>query len=105
MLRINAFFLTLAFLAVPAIPASSQAPEKPRPDFLAAMKVGQAVTLKDVAGRYEITKIENGPAMLSHKITEVGSDYVVVVDLAGVTETRIPIYSIKSFVRLKILKK
>ena len=77
----------------------------PTADDHFSLTFDQAVTLKAEAGHYEITTIENGPAGMSHKIVEVGSDYLVVVDLVGVTETRIPVYSIKSFVRLKILKK
>ena len=103
MLRIIASVTAIVLIA--AVSASSQAPEKPRQDFLSAMKVDQAVTVKEMNGRYDITMIENGLAQMSHKIVEVGSDYVVVADLAGVIETRIPVYSIKKSVRLKILNK
>jgi hypothetical protein len=60
------------------------------------LKEGQGVVLKEAAGRYEITLMEGG-----HKVIEVGPDYVVVEDIAGVTETRIPAYSIKSITRIK----
>jgi hypothetical protein len=50
--------------------------------------------------RWEITLMAD--VRLGHRVIEVGTDYVVVVDVAGVTETRIPIYSIKSIVRIKV---
>ena len=42
---------------------------------------------------------------LGQRIIEVGFDYLVVEDVAGVTETRISIYSIKAIVRLKSPRK
>jgi HSP20 family molecular chaperone IbpA len=72
----------------------------PRRGFLSALEEGQSVTLRENAGRYEITLIAN--VRLGHRVIEVGTDYVVVVDVAGITETRIPIYSIKSIVRIRI---
>ena len=40
--------------------------------------------------------------MLGHKVIEVFSDYIVIEDLAGVNQTRIPIYSIKSVLVTKL---
>ena len=94
-LVISAFGSTSAF---------SKAPEKPN-TFLSVLTVGQTVTLREVAGRYEINVIEGIPNPIGQKITEVGSDCVVVEDVAGVTETRIPVYSIKAIVRIKVPKK
>jgi hypothetical protein len=70
--------------------------EKARKSFLSVLNEGQAVVLKEAAGRYELTLMDGG-----HKVIEVGPDYVLVEDLAGVTETRIPVYSIKSITRIK----
>lgn len=55
----------------------------------------QAVTIKDVAGRYEIGVMPDMP-MLGYKVVDVGQDYVVVQDVAQITELRIPIYSVKA---------
>ena len=74
--------------------------EKGRKGFLSVLKEGQGIVLKEAAGRYEITLMEGG-----HKVIEVGPDYVVVEDIAGVTETRIPIFSIKSIARIKVNRK
>jgi len=84
------------------IPATSHGQDKPRKGFLAVLKEGQTITLKENAGRYEITLMKNIP--LGHKVVEVGADYVVVEDAAGVTETRIPVTSIKAIIKLKVPK-
>lgn len=98
---------TMRLLAVTAAvlltaPATSHGQDKPRKGFLAALKEGQTVTLKENAGKFEITMMKNIP--LGHKVLEVGPDFVVVEDAAGVTETRIPVTSIKAIIRLKIPK-
>ena len=68
--------------------------------ILSVLSKGQAVSVKDVSGRYEIGVMPNAE-MLGYKVVVVGSDYVVLQDIAGVTELRIPIYSIKAVSILK----
>ena len=92
--------LLCAFLAIACLSPVANGQEKGRKGFLSVLKEGQAVVLKEAAGRYEITLMEGG-----HKVIEVGPDYVVVEDIAGVTETRIPIFSIKSIARIKVNRK
>lgn len=89
-----------ATLAVACLSPVASGQEKSRKGFLSVLKEGQAVVLKEAAGRYEITLMEGG-----HKVIEIGPDYVVVEDIAGVTETRIPVYSIKSIARIKVSRK
>jgi len=96
-----AVFLS-AFVVVASFSATGHGQEKTRKGFLSVLKEGQSVSVKDVGGRYEITVMKD--VKLGQKVIEVGSDYVVVEDAAGVTETRIPIYSIKAVVRLKVPK-
>jgi hypothetical protein len=96
MTRFTFAVLLCATLAVACLSLEASGQEKGRKSFLSVLKEGQAVVLKEAAGRYELTLTEGG-----HKVIEVGPDYVVVDDLAGVTETRIPIYSIKSITRIK----
>ena len=84
---------------------SGQAPDKPRQGFLSVLKEGQSVMLKEVAGKFEISMFEDGPELLSHKVTEIGTDYVTVEDIGGLIETRLPGYSIKSIVLLKLPQK
>ena len=95
--------LLCAIIAVTSLPAPAQGQDKPRKGFLSVLKEGQAVTVKENGGRYEITVMDE--VRLGQRITEVGADYLVVEDVAGVTETRIPVYSIKAIVRLKSPRK
>lgn len=91
----------LLLLGVVLSVASGQAPVKDR-GVLSVLHAGRAVSLKDTGSGYEIGIMTDGPEMLSHKVVEVFSDCVVVEDVAGVQQTRIPIYSIKSVTVLKI---
>lgn len=100
MTRFTFAVLLCATLAFACLSPEASGQEKGRKSFLSVLKEGQAVVLKEAAGRYEITLMEGG-----HKVTEVGPDYVVVEDIAGVTETRIPVDSIKSIARIKGLKR
>jgi hypothetical protein len=92
--------LLCATLALAYLSPAADGQEKGRKGFLSILKEGQAVVLKEAAGRFEITLMEG-----SHKVIEVGPDYVVVEDIAGVTETRISVYSIKSIARIKLNRK
>ena len=96
-----AVFLS-TFLVLASVPALGHGQDKPRKGFLSILKEGQSVSVKEVAGRYEITVMKD--VKLGQKVIEVGSDYVVVKDAAGITEIRIPVYSIKSIVKLKVPK-
>ena len=58
--------------------------------------------MKEVAGRYEITLIKD--VRLAHTVKEIGADYVLFEDALGTTETRVPIYSIKAIIKVKIPK-
>ena len=104
MKRLNALVIFLALIAIGTITVSGQAPVKPQIGVLSILKAGQSVNLKDIAGRYEISTYDDGLTALSHRVIEVGPDFVTVEDIAGVAETRIPIFSIKSFVRFKVPK-
>lgn len=79
---------------------SQRGGERTGQGVLGVLSKGQPVTVKEVGGRYEIGVMPNVD-MLGYKMVEVGQDYVVVEDIAGVTELRIPIYSIKAVSILK----
>ena len=81
--------------------AFSQRGEEHRRGVLAVLSKGEAVTVKEVGGRYEIGVMPN-MEMLGYKVVEVGQDYLVVEDISQITETRIPIYSIKAVSILKM---
>lgn len=89
-----------ALIAIGVATVSGQAPDHQN-GFLSNLKAGESVDVKEVAGRYEI-RFDGGVAMIGHKVVEVGSDYLIVADNAGVSERRIPIFSIKSFVKFKV---
>ena len=91
--------LVLLFLV---IPATSYGQDKLKKTFLSALKEGQVVSVKEVAGKYELTVMKNAP--VGSKVIEVGTDYVVLEDPAGVMETRVHVTSIKSIIRLKLPK-
>lgn len=73
--------------------------------LFAGLRVGQAIAVKETAGRFELTYYEDVPlGPVGPRIAELGPDYVVIDDGVGISETRIPIYSIKSIVRFKALR-
>lgn len=92
-----------ASLAIAAIPlilvaAAGQIPLEHSPNesrgVAAVLAPGMAVTLGEKAGGFEILVLMGIPGPRSHKVVEVGADYIAVIDLAGITQTRIPIYSL-----------
>jgi hypothetical protein len=58
------------------------------------LEKGRKVTLKETPGGYLIVVVPG--VELGHTVAEVGADYVVLADAAGVTETRIPVYAVKA---------
>ena len=95
--------LLCAIVAVGVITVSGQSPEKPPQGFLSALKEGQSVTMKEVAGRFTIS-FDDAVPDLSYKIVKIGPDSVTVEDIGGLTETTIPTYSIKNIIRFKVPK-
>lgn len=92
--------IALALLiAAVVIFCSAAAPQKPQ-GVLAPLKVGQSVALQDRGGSFEI-RLTDVEVPMGHSVVEVGQDFVVLKDFADVTETRIPIYSIKAVVLVK----
>ena len=84
-----------------SIAFSERGPEQGGKGVLSVLIKGQAVSVTEAAGRYEIGIFSNGPEMLGYKVVEVGRDYAVLEDIAHVRELRIPIYSIKAVTVLK----
>jgi ABC-type enterochelin transport system substrate-binding protein len=95
------FSLLVAALLL-AVTATSNAQDKPKKTFLSALKEGQTIVLKENAGKYEITVMKD--VRLGHTVIEVGPDYVVVEDVAKVSEIRIPVFSIKAIVKITVPK-
>jgi hypothetical protein len=85
----------ILLLACVLFVASGQAPGTPH-GVLSVLHAGQPVNLVDADGGYKLNLFQDGPEMLGHKVVEVGADFVVVEDIAGVQQLRVPVYSIKS---------
>ena len=58
------------------------------------LEKGQRVALKEKANGYQISRLPT--AELSHRILEIGPDYIVLEDISGITQTRIPVFSVRS---------
>ncbi len=95
----------VALVALLTFDGSGQDQDVPSRGFLSVVKKGQPVNLKEFAWRWEINAFDDDLGPHGHKITEVGPDFIVLEDIAGATETRISVYSIKSIVKLKVPKK
>jgi hypothetical protein len=100
-------FLLCALAAVAVVPAvllgqPRASRESPPAGVFAGLHVGQDVGVKDLGHSYEISTFGRSVTPLGHKVTEIGSDYIVVKDIAGVSLTRIPVYAIKSVVTVNI---
>ena len=76
------------------------AADVPKKTVFSGLKVGQQVGLKDHGTAFEISVIDDVPQ--SHKIIEIGEDFVVLEDVTEVTQTTIPVYSLKAIVRLDV---
>ncbi len=96
--------LLLLFLLM--TPLRAQQEEAKATGVLASLKIGQALSVKEVADRYLITAID-GELKLpqSHKLLEIGPDFVVVEDITGLNVVRIPLASIKAIVHFKGFEK
>lgn len=91
--------IVLVTLATAAAPKDGK-----RSGVFAPLEKGSKVALKEVGGRYEITVMI--PALTEgYTVAEIGTDYVVLVDPSGVTETRLPLFSVKAVTVLKPPKK
>ncbi len=90
-------------LLVALAPAAAPKADDKAPGVFAPLEKGSKVVFKEVGGRYEINVV---PGLADgHTVAEVGGDFVVLVDPSEVTETRIPIYSIKAVVVTRLPKK
>ena len=80
--------------------AASQPQAAPRKTVFSSLKTGQPVTVKDKGHSVEISTMEED-TVGTHTVVEVGDDYIVLRDVAGVTESRVPVYAIRGIVYIK----
>jgi hypothetical protein len=97
----HAVSLVVSAIAVALIAAQPERPE-PSSGFLSPLHKGQAIALKDLGTAYEITVFANGPAPLGFEVVDFGRDFVVLRDVTGIREERIPAFAIKSITTLTI---
>jgi hypothetical protein len=81
---------------VVALLTVAAAPRDERKGVLAPLEVGQQVGLREAANGYTINVVPGTP--LGNKVVEVGTDYVVLEDAAGLTQTRIPVTSLRAVI-------
>lgn len=70
--------------------------------FLERLKPGQPVSLTERDGRFEIGLFPPSFQPLGHTVVDVGPDYVVLRDLVGISDTIVPLYSIKAIKVLRV---
>ncbi len=91
------------WVAVVLLVAGAEPKQEKTAGVFAPLVKGKTVALKEVAGRYEISVIPK--VELGHKVVEVGPEFLVLEDIAGTTETRIPVYSVRAVTVLRQPKK
>lgn len=67
--------------------------------LFSGLRVGQPVTLKDLGAAYEVG-VMGDRFPTGREVAEVGADCLVVRDVTGVVEPRIPVTSIKAVTRI-----
>ena len=82
---------------------SADEPQKPTGVY-SSLKVGQHVTLKNEGTAFTISYFDE-ETPLAHKVVEVGTDFIVLQDAAGVAETTIPIYAVTAVVKVRTKRK
>jgi hypothetical protein len=88
-------------VVVVAVAVVLGADETKRPKgVFSAFRVGQSVSLRDEGSAFTITFFEP-ELQQSHKVIEIGDNFIVVRDIAEITETTVPIYAVKAIVKVK----
>ena len=93
-----AFALVVTALAGFEFTAWGQPPAPQGGGVLGVLSRGQHVAVQESATRFEINAFVGSGNFLGSEVVDVGNDFVVLRDLTGVTELRIPITSIKAVI-------
>jgi hypothetical protein len=84
------------FLAAAIASGVAHAQTSSRSGIFGGLSVGQAVTLQDKQASIDIDAFSGGGQTAgSHRIVEIGPDYLVVEDVVHVTRSWIPLTSIR----------
>jgi hypothetical protein len=73
--------------------------EKPRGVFN-SLQIGQKVNLNEEVQGFTITFFEEKELPQTHKVLEIGKDFIVLQSVSGI-ETTIPVYSLRAVVKMK----
>jgi predicted membrane protein len=65
------------------------------------LKVGRAVILNDRGATVSLSFFDD-EVPLSHTVVEVGEDYIVLRDIAGVKETIVPVFAVKAIEKVRV---
>lgn len=95
--------LSVAILGAILVALAAAPKDEKHTGIFTLLEKGQTVSVKDVAGRYEIGLMPG--VELPSKVVEVGADFVVLEDATGLVQTRIPIYSIRAVTVTKLPEK
>ncbi len=87
--------------AAPPIEVEKNEPS-PKTTFLEHLKPGRAVSLTEKDGRYEIGLYPETFRPLGHTVIAIGKDYIVLRDLANITDSILPVYSVKVITVLRV---
>ncbi len=89
----------LAVLTAAVWVAGAGEPARPAAGPLTPLQVGRIVSLKDCGAAYELTTYSRevvGP----YRVIELGQDYVVVQDMGGLQDIRIPLQAVKCIINI-----
>jgi hypothetical protein len=75
--------------------------EKKSTGIFSELKVGQHVNLTEHTNSYSISYFEK-EIELANRVVKIGDDFVVVRDVAGVKEIRIPVYALKGIEKVRV---
>jgi hypothetical protein len=92
--------IAIVVVALVASTATPQLPPAQKSHVFSNLAPGQTVTLNDNDRMFQINTIQ-GAKTGTHTVAEVGGDYIVLQDVADVTELRIPIHAIRAVVHVK----
>ncbi len=93
-------WMWLVVVVAVATALGAQDAKKPKGLF-STLKVGQSVNLKDEGAAYSLSFMEP-EVPLGHTVIEVGEDYVVLRDIAGVKDVVVPVFSLKAVEKVRV---
>jgi len=81
--------------------AVSQRPDGNPTGPFGPLKVGDKVVMREKGGRYEFTQLLAQPEAFSHRVVEMGKDFVCVEDMTAFHRIWIPVTSVQSVTRVQ----